>query len=249
VYVVFLGNLVDNAIPAKFPDGMLANALHPHRQFETMQAQIKELDQAGKILAALDEGSCHEGWSWQKAGISATKLLYGYEGRNFPVLSNGGILDLTVGQETYRIGLWHKQGPFNSNFNKSHSLLQNRRLGNRNTDIEAGAHHHNSEALNTWVGYLQQMTRAGFIRVGTYKGYWPDGDGLPDRFVVDRWGKSGEPPGNSAILYPFSHDLETTLGFEAGLRKHEAIRIALWLETVGEKQRLLEVISHQGLEA
>src|SRR3990167_2419366 len=232
-YIIFGHNLVDNAIPTQFANNLLNNTIPPHLQFSYMQAQIKELDEHGKVLAAI-EGDCHEGWSWKVAGIPASNLLYGYEGRKFPVLENGSILNAKVGNQEYRIGIWHKQGPFNSNFNKSHSLLQNRRLGNRRTDVELAFHNHLSEALDTYVGYKENLQHVGTIRGGSYKGYWKDGEGMNDQFVIDRWGKSSEPPGNSFMLYPFDHGFETTLGFEAGARKHEAIRLALWLETVGQ---------------
>lgn len=242
MYVVFLHNLVDNAIPTKFAHNLLTNTIPPDIQFKSMQKQIKQLDEAGKVLGAI-EGDCHEGWSWQTAGVSASNLLYGYDGRSFPVLENGSILTLHVGRKFYRVGLWHKTGPFGSNFNKVHDLLQNRRLGNRRTDVEVAAHRHTSEANNTWVGYRDMMQQVALLRAGTYKGYWPDGNGLHDQFVIDRWGKSGEPPGNSVLLFPYDHQAEATLGFDVSERKHEAIRLALWLELIDKKGDILNLMN------
>lgn len=194
-YVVFLHNLVDNAI--KFEGGHLDNVIHPVEQFKLMQAEIKQLDKAGKVLAVIDS-DCHEGWSYVKTGIPASNLLYGYQGRNFPVLENGGLLNLQVGKEKYDIGLWHKAGPFNSQFNPEHALRQNRRMSGRLTDVEAGAHNHVSAVSEDWEGYKERGKKVVYVRCGTYKGVWlKDKTPLHDRFVVDRRGISGEPPGNS----------------------------------------------------
>lgn len=242
MYVVFLHNLTDNAVPGRFANNILNNTIPPDVQFKSMQKQIRELDEAGKVLGAI-EGDCHEGWSWLTAGVSASNLLYGYEGRNFPVLENGSVLHLKLGRQTYDVGLWHKQGPFNSNFNPEHSLRQNRRLSARSTDVEVGAHHHVSVATMDYEGYKNKGKPVAYIRVGTYKGWWPNGEGMNDRFVVDRWGKSGEPPGNSVMLHPHHHEVEATLGFKTGERKHEAIRLALWLELMDQKGSILDLMN------
>lgn len=248
-YVIFYHNLVDNAIPGKFANNILNNAVPPDIQFKTMQAWIKELDEAGKVLGAI-EGDCHEGWSWQLAGVSASNLLYGYEGRRFPVLENGGVLYITIGREKYGIGLWHKQGPFNSNFNPEHSLRQNRRLYHEGeTDVEVGAHNHIAAASASWVGSRRVLRPVHWIRVGTFKGVptFPghENDFVTDHFPVDRRGISGEPPGASTTFWDKEHWLDSSLEFDVGIEKHLAIRTLALVREMGLEEELKRIMKQQ----
>src|SRR3990167_9309880 len=203
-YVMFLHNLVDNGIPGKFPNNTLTNAVPPDIQFKVMQKWIKGLDEKGKVLGAI-EGDCHEGWSWQVAGVSASNLIYGFGGRKFPVLDNGGIIHLTVNDQLYNIGLWHKQGPFNSRFNPEHSLRQNRRLNHESaTDVEVGAHYHNASASASYEGSTSTLRPVTWLRVGAYKGvptFPGEKNFTTDKWSIDKFGTSGQPPAPSVLLW------------------------------------------------
>jgi hypothetical protein len=236
-YVLLYHNLVDNGIPAKFPSNTLANGVPPESQFRVMQTWLKELNDAGKILGAID-GDCHEGWSSQVAGVSVGKLLYGFEGRKFPLLENGGILYLGIGEQTYGIGMWHKQGPFNSRFNPEHALRQNRRLNHESkTDIEVGAHYHNAVASASWEGSKNDIKQVNWIRVGTYKGV-PSFVGEEPNFITDKWaidkfGTSGNPPAPSTTFWNNKHRFDSSLDFDTGLEKHIAIRSYALIKEMG----------------
>lgn len=267
-YVIFYHNLVDNAIPGKFPNNILNNTVPPDVQFKVMQTWIKELDDAGKVLGAI-EGDCHEGWSWQAAGVSASNLLYGYEGRKFPVLENGGILNLDLieplpdyyvdpdGQvqksdkrnahiEKYGIGLWHKQGPFNSHFNPEHSIRQNRRLYHEGeTDIEVAAHNHIAAASASYVGSKGSLRPVYYLRVGTYKGVptvLGEREFVTDKFPIDRRGISGEPPAPSTTLWPNVHRIDSSLDFDTGMEKHLALRTEGMIKKMGLWSKFAKLI-------
>jgi len=241
-YVMLYHNLVDNGIPGKFPSNTLTNGVPPNTQFEVMQSYLKELNDKGKILAAID-GDCHEGWSWQVAGISPGKLLYGFEGRKFPLLENGGILHLEVNEQKYSIGMWHKQGPFNSRFNPEHSLRQNRRLNHESlTDIEVGAHYHNTGASASYEGSINNMKPVNWIRVGTYKGVpsflGEEPNFITDKWAIDKFGTSGQMPGTSTILWNNEKRIDPTLDFETGIEKHMAIRSLALVKEMGLLDKL-----------
>jgi len=220
-YIVLMSNLIDNAIPAKYPDGMLANAIPPNQQVIAMRKIIQELDEAGKILGAV-ESPCHEGWTYQVAGQDINKLIFGYEGRQFPILENGGHLDLrfTDGRRTkqkYRMVLYHQVGPFESNFNEVHALKQMNRLNeNMQADIIIGAHKHWGATHMSYEGKERKIV--AYIRSGTYKGIGK----VPDAWIQQRRGVSGEPSGESVTIYPRKRILDTHLDFETGLLAHEA---------------------------
>jgi hypothetical protein len=246
VYMMLYHNLVDNAIPAKYPANMLANSLPPPEQFGLMQHWIKELDKRGKILGAVTS-DCHEGWSKAMTGYGPDELLFGYKGRKFPVLKNGGILYLKAGDETYGIGMWHKQGPFNSNFNTEHALRQNRRLRHESkTDLEVGAHYHNSAASSNYEGAMATLKAVNYVRVGTYKGV-PTHIGewhITDRWAVDKFGTSGQPPGVNTMLFPDMHIISDDLDFETGIEKHLAFRTIYMAREMGLGDKLMTMLSN-----
>jgi hypothetical protein len=244
-YIALMHNLIDNAQPTTFPNNMLNNTIVPEMQFESMKQQVQELNDEGKIVVAVS-GSCHEGWLWRNSGIDADKLLYDVVERNFPILQNGGILHLTVGNETYDVGLFHEQGPFNSNFNPEHSLRQNRRLQDRRTDVEVGAHHHVSSVTMDWEGNPATGQPVAFVRAGTYKGVWPEGGGIDDAFVVDRRGITGEPPGNSVTFYPDEHRMVANMGFENGIDQTNQVRLGEAIQKEGFWQQVLGLVNGKG---
>jgi len=241
MYIVFLHNLVDNAIPSKYPDNMLTNSMPPQDQFPSMQAILKRLDSKGKILAAI-EADCHEGWTWAKVGVSAASLLYGYEGRTYPVLLNGSLLTVKLPDDiSYTLGLWHKQGPFNSNFNKSHALQQLQRMYHRGiADVEAGGHNHVAEAMMTWYGNMpSNLTPACYVRCGSYKGLGE----IPDRFPLDRRGVSGEPPGSTVLFYPDHKEMDVSLILETAVKKHMALYVSEYLRDMEIYDEVIASIS------
>lgn len=247
-YMMFYHNLVDNAIPGKFPSNTLNNGVPPDIQFKVMQRWVKELDEEGKVLAAI-EGDCHEGWSWQVAGVSASNLLYGYEKRQFPILENGGILTLSVDNQDYKIGMWHKQGPFNSRFNPEHALRQNRRLSHESvTDVEVGAHHHNATASSNWEGSRDSLRPVHYLRVGTYKGV-PFFPGTKENFISDKWavdkfGGSGQPPAPSVTFWGDTRRMDDSLDFDTGMEKHMAQRTYALIREMGLEQDFLKALGY-----
>jgi len=244
-YVVFLHNLVDNGIPGKFPANAMANGVPPHEQFSVMQKWVKELDEKGKVLGAIFS-DCHEGWSWAVAGIEAEKLLYGYEGRKFPVIENGGILHLDVQDQEYALGLWHKQGPFNSRFNPEHALRQNRRLYHEGaTDAEIGAHYHNTAASASYEGAKGRMKPVQWLRVGTYKGVpqvLGEDDFITDKWSVEKFGGTGQMPGTALLLYDKKHVIDNSLDFETAIEKHMAVRTYELIKQMGMEEKFLQMM-------
>lgn len=240
-YVVFLHNLVDNGMPGKFPNNILANGIPPHEQFRVMQQWIKELDGSGKILGAI-YSDCHEGWSWSVAGIESEKLLYGYKNRQFPVIENGGILHLDIDEQSYAIGLWHKQGPFNSRFNPEHALRQNRRLNHEGvTDVEIGAHYHNTAASASYEGAKNRMKPVQFIRVGTYKGVpfsLNEQEFITDKWSVEKFGSTGQMPGTALMFWDNKHEIDNSIDFETAVEKHLAVRTLSLVKEMGLLDKL-----------
>lgn len=218
LYVVLMSNLIDNAIPSQFPDSMMANAINPNEQVMMMRAIVKDLNHAGKVLAAVTS-PCHEGWTWKKAGQDINDLIFGFKERKFPVLENGGELLLRLGQETYRGALYHQVGPFESQFNETHALRQMNRLQKgMGMDWIAGAHRHFAAAQTVYEDSGDNRHVVGYLRTGTEKG---TGD-IHDAWAVGRYGNSAEPTGQTLHLWPNERRILATLDFNDGVMAHEA---------------------------
>ena len=216
-YVCFMANLIDNAIPSQYPDGMLSNPIPPDKQVVSMRKIVEELNDAGKVLGAVTS-PCHEGWTFKKTGQDVNALIFGFEGRNFPILENGGRLNVDVNGARYKMNLFHMVGPFESNFNETHALRQMNRLNlNMEADVVVGAHKHVASAQMSYEGVSRKPV--AYIRSGTYKGIGK----LNDQWAVGKYGPGGaEPSGQSVALWPHKKKMQTFLEFDTGMDAHDA---------------------------
>ena len=216
-----MSNLVDNAIPAQFPDSMLANSIPPNEQVILTRRLVQNLDEQGKVLAAVTS-PCHEGWTWKKAGQDINELIFGYEGRNFPVLENGGKVYLDVGGVDYMGAIYHQVGPFESHFNETHALRQLNRLQlGMEADWVAGAHKHFSAAQVVYENSGNKRKTVAYIRTGTEKGTGT----IHDDWAVGKYGNSAEPTEQTIHLWPHKRQIEATLDFDTGILAHEAFYV------------------------
>ena len=216
-YLVFMSNLIDNAIPGRFPDGMLQNTMPPDRQVVLMRKIAQELNAKGKILGAV-RSSCHEGWTGKVAGQDINAMMFGFPERRFPILENGGEITLKFPGFSKLMGLYHKVGPFESNFNETHALRQMNRLNHQmRLDIVWGAHKHNTASLMTYEGVGTKRRPVFYARTGCEKG---TGD-IHDAWSMDRYGASGEPTGPSITILP-NGDMDHHLEFDMGILAQEA---------------------------
>ena len=217
-YAVFMSNMIDNAIPAKFPDGMLSNSIPPDKQVVAMRKMVQGLNEHGKVLGAVTS-PCHEGWTAQKTGQDINALIYGFEGRKFPVLENGGRLTLEFPGAEYTLGLYHKIGPFRSNFNLTHGLKQMNRLRQgMQCDIVAGAHYHNGAVESVFDGIGENRRQLVYVQSGSAKGI----DHIHDAWSMGNMGATGEPTGQSVTLWATEKKMDEHLNFETGLLAQES---------------------------
>ena len=221
-FVIFMSNLIDNAIPAQYPDSMLANAIPPDQQVELIRNTIEDMDMSGKVLGAVTS-PCHEGWTWKKAGQDINNLIFGFKGRKFPVLENGGELEIKVGDQDYSGALYHQTGPFESRFNETHALKQlNRLQKGMRMDWMAGAHRHFAAAETVYEDQGEHRKPVAYIRTGTEKG---TGD-IHDKWAVDRYGNGAEPTGQTVHLFPKQRRVMATLDFDDAMMAHESFYVS-----------------------
>ena len=226
MYVVFMANLIDNAIPSQFPSNMLVNVIPPDRQVAVMRRLVQDLDRMGKVIGAVTS-PCHEGWSWKHTGQDINDLIFGYSGRKFPILENGGLLHIKVGNQPYIGALYHQVGPYESNFNETHALRQLNRLTlNMKADWVAGAHKHFAAAQEVYEGTGKYRKLVVYIRTGTEKGTGK----IHDQWAKERYGNTGEPTGQTVFLWPGHRKLAAECHFDTAVLAQEAYYVRAAVE-------------------
>lgn len=218
-YIVWMSNLIDNAIPSQYPSNMLNNIMPPDKQVVAMRKLMVELNAKNKVLGAVTS-PCHEGWTWKHTGQDVNALIFGFPERRFPVMDNGSKLMVQVGEQHYCLALYHQVGPFESNFNETHALRQMNRLNLlMEGDVVVGAHRHYAAAQLVYEGVGESIKPVAYLRTGTYKGIGKD----PDQFSVGRYGATGEPSAQSVILWHDRHGISVSLEFELGLELYKSL--------------------------
>lgn len=193
IYCVMGWNLLDAAIPSQFPDGVMWSSQTAQEQVYTFKDKINTLWRKNKILGAIGDCSCHEGWMKSKTGWMIYRELFGET--DIPLLKNGGYLDIQVGDENYRTAIFHKDRYYSS-LNKSHG-------GNRAMDrivdaeIVFTSHHHLAEVSQSERFNPPFTKDTAVIASGTCK--------LKDGFARSNMGIEGQKGGQGIILWSDKH--------------------------------------------
>ncbi len=228
-YCVLGWNILDMAIPAQFPDGLMWSGQTAMGQVYSFREKLRELAGKDKVLAAIGDCECHEGWSKKRGGWMVYQTLF--EGiENVPLMMNGGYLDIQTGGETYRTALFHKTRYW-STLNKPHS---GERAMDRIVDAEiVFTSHQHRAATSTSQRYNPPFTKeTAVVSSGTCK--------LKDKWLRGKVGEEGEPPGQGIILWADRHAFETVYHYERG---KEMMLDALKDEEMKKIQALREEIA------
>lgn len=201
---VLTWNILDAAIPAKFPDGVMWSGQTAQEQVYTFRDKLRKMYQKGKIIAAIGDASCHEGWSKKETGWMIYRELF--EDIDIPLLLNGGYLDVTVGSETYRLGLFHRTR-FWSALNKTHG---GERMMDRISDAEIILTSHLHRAgVGRSTRYNPPFRRdTAVVSSGTSK--------LFDKHFRANTGEEGEPGFQGIMLWADRHNFEVVFDLENG---------------------------------
>jgi hypothetical protein len=203
-YAVFGWNILDAAIPAKFPDGVMWSGQTAQEQVYTMNDKLKKLHSLNKILGAIGDSSCHEGWSKRATGWMIYRELF--DGVDVPLLLNGGYLDVEVEDQNYRLALFHKIKYF-STFNKTHG---GDRAMDRMVDAEVVFTSHLHQAA---VGQSNRYNppfkkETAVVSSGTCK--------LHDKWARGGMGTEGEPGGQGIMLWANEHKFNVIYDLQTG---------------------------------
>lgn len=190
-YIIFGGDIVDNFSAAKHPVALLGDAVSPQIQTQAMMEKIKELDRKNKVLS-IGYGNHEEfiamgGYDYYQSFMGDLSA---------PIFSKNGVLNLIVGRENYRIGIFHKFWG-KSKLNVSNAPKRAMEYGGYpNLDIVLiGDDHQATSEL-----FSKGQDRKLVIDGGTYK--W---DATGARWGLGHAGK----PGYSVFLWPDQHKFES----------------------------------------
>jgi len=159
VYTVLVGDLGDFFSPTKHPDGMLGDVIPPDDQMLLLRRFMQTYQE--KILAVVQDSS-HVDWVRQAAGIEPYRWMT--EDLGIPLINNGGMMDISVNNQSYSMTLYHEIARYNSSFNRTHALKRMREL-DRPADVVVGAHRH----IGAMEKAVHQEGKPLFIQLGTFK--------------------------------------------------------------------------------
>ena len=160
------GDMVDNYIPTSHAAGMFGQIFPPELQKELVENLYSKL--MGRWLWLIQ--GCHDEFSHTADDFDLTKYMSKHLG--CANLGFGGLVNLTVGEQTYKIAARHKYR-FNSSSNPLHTCMQLVRFDEKTADVAVVAHNHITAILHNNENDKDRV----YIRPGSMKG-------------ADRWTRS-----------------------------------------------------------
>jgi hypothetical protein len=215
--VIFLGNLISN------PPGRNINTdvKTPEEQVDYMKGWIDTLDAEGKVLTAVRADYPNAPLRRPDRVDDVNNVLF--EGVSFPVMQNGGILEVGIAnaesgkksktEQIYRLGLFSKTGTSKADLNKNSGVKRaffEKMAGN--ADIAIISNPYIADVTQTIVGNpptrqeLTVITAGGYL--GNVKGERPE---LTDKKIRDQYGVDGEPSGQVITLFSRTKETEVYL--------------------------------------
>ena len=159
-YVASVGDTIDNYMPTSHASGMFNQLVPPSVQKKLVEHQYMKLK--GRWLAVVQ--GCHDEWSYEADEFDWSEYLSSR--LECPNLGFGGFVNLTVGEQTYKLHLRHKYPRYNSSFNLTHSV---KRLREQMGDFDIGVIAHNHQATIEQMVCGDGVDRL-FVRTGSFKG-------------------------------------------------------------------------------
>lgn len=159
VYTMWVGDLGDFFLPKAIPSGMLGDVITPAEQLEALTELLTSY--ASKSLAVVNDPS-HPGWVNKTAGLDVYEIAT--RGIDIPLLNTGGIVELVVGSQTYRISVFHKIHSYNSSLNR---LNAHHRIRELHTDVDCviAGHRH----IGAMEKSVHREDKPVFVQMGTFK--------------------------------------------------------------------------------
>lgn len=191
-FVCFNGDNVDNFSPTIFPSGMLENPISPQTQTKAYLNRLLELDRKSKI-GVLGHGN-HNDW----IGVAGYDYYQSFMADfQAPIFDEGGILNIVVGSQTYRMIMSHQH------WGKSRINITNapKRMieygGAGNVDIGWTAHTHQTS--------YEHFDKGGKELIAVVSGSYKRRDSWARKKGI---GANPGMPGITLMLWPYHKHME-----------------------------------------
>jgi len=158
LYIISCGDTIDNYLPNFHASGTFEAIIPPEIQKHIVEWLYEKI--AGKLIAIIQ--GCHDEASHTTDDFDWTKYLS--EKFRCPNLGFGGFVNLHIGEQIYRIGVWHRVRRFNSYKNLTHVV---KRAIEIYGDFDVGVVAHNHVAAIE-IEDTPAKTRV-YIRPGSFK--------------------------------------------------------------------------------
>lgn len=201
LYVCLNGDYCDNYIPSSHVAGMFEALFPPAVQKNLAKDYIEKLKK--KVLALVS--GCHDLWGMKAADFDLTEYLAKHGEAAY--LGNGGVINLIVGKQPYKIMMRHKYR-FNSQDNPTATV---KKMFEKSGGFDVGVVSHNH------VAAIEECVKEGldgslkrlFIRAGTYK--------IHDRFGKQIGFSEGDISVPVVLFNPAKRDIRGFQNLEEGI--------------------------------
>lgn len=201
LYVCLNGDYCDNYIPSSHVAGMFEALFPPAVQKNLAKDYIEKLKK--KVLALVS--GCHDLWGMKAADFDLTEYLAKHGEAAY--LGNGGVVNLIVGKQEYKIMMRHKYR-FNSADNPT-STVKKMFEKSGGFDVGVVSHHHVAAIEECIKEGLDGSLKRLFIRAGTYK--------IHDRFGKQIGFSEGDISVPVVLFNPYKRDIRGFQNLEEGI--------------------------------
>lgn len=170
VYMIDMGDDYQNMRSFKVLSAVLSQVISPAQQAALMRSLVDELTKKNKLIAKV--GGNHD-LEFDERIFGQALQGYLYENAKAPVFANRGLVSLCVGEQNYKMLLFHKSR-FRSIFRPTHGAYREWQLSYP-AEIVAGAHDHQPGIEIMW-NYLWPKENGEnyggevfLIKIGTYQ--------------------------------------------------------------------------------
>lgn len=159
IYAPLVGDIGDFFGPFKHQSGMLGDVIDPDDQLTMLRRFYEEYKE--KILCTVQDPS-HTDWIRQATGIEPQRILV--EKLGITALVSGGLMNLKVDQQTYKILFFHAIGKYSSSLNLTNAGKRMLDMAD-DVDLVLSGHTH----IGAMEKLVKRMKKATIVQMGTFK--------------------------------------------------------------------------------
>jgi len=256
-YAILAGDILDG-VKQEYMSTTVGGLFNFQEQVDIFRGLFGEKIANGKILAMVSRYGSHDDWPSGKESLNLPAIMLDsqtlLDGSRIPLIFNGGVLWVQVGENTPEVGvrLFHKTSGSGSTVNPVKPLrgeiIKNKIDRDQKVPMVAVAGHNHSRAGVSSERVLAGNTEVQLVLLqgGTVKGLDKEN---PDFFMVEKGGVLIQPPGAAMVLRHKKQDGQVqvipTYGNERSRRLLEAFKVLNKSESLGVTEELRQELENE----